>query len=143
MISCHASSVEIDGKAVLLRGPSGSGKSDLALRLIDGGARLIADDYTEIHTNSGRAVLRSPAAIQGKLEVRGLGLMTLPFTSDVPLDMVFDLVPYTEIERMPEASMAAFDGIEVPCRLLDPFMASAASVVRLALRQSPLLTGYE
>ncbi|MCF8468442.1 MAG: HPr kinase/phosphatase C-terminal domain-containing protein, partial [Sneathiella sp.] len=142
MIRCHASSVEIDGKAVLLRGPSGSGKSDLALRLIDGGARLIADDYTEIHVASGRAVLRPPPEIQGKLEIRGLGLMSLPFTSDVPLDLVFDLMPYAEIERAPEELMAEFDGVKVPCRRLDPFMASAAAIVRLAIGQNPLRTGY-
>lgn len=143
MITCHASSVEIEGKGVLLRGPSGSGKSDLALRLIDGGGSLISDDYTEIHMRDGRLYLKAPVEITGKIEVRGLGLMSLPATGDIPLALVFDLMPYSQIDRAPAQDVAIFDDVEVPRRALDPFTASAAAVVRLALRQSPLLTGYE
>src|SRR5690554_7375476 len=143
MIRCHASSVEIDGRGVLLRGPSGAGKSDLALRLIDGGARLIADDYTEIHVRGDVAFLSSPPAIFGKIEVRGLGLMQLDAISDIPLALVFDLVPYASIDRVPEPDIVMFAEAGVPRRLLDPFMASAPAIVRLALRQDPLLTGYE
>ena len=143
MIRCHASSVAIEGRGVLLRGPSGAGKSDLALRLIDGGGQLISDDYTEIHVRDGAAFLSAPAEIAGRLEVRGLGLMSLAAVQDIPLALVFDLRPYETIERMPDADVETFEGIEVPRRVLDPFMASAAAIVRLALRQDPLLTGYE
>ncbi len=143
MISCHASSVEIEGRGVLLRGPSGSGKSDLALRLVDGGGTLISDDYTEIHLRDGVPYLKGPAEIAGKIEVRGLGLMPLLATGDIPLALVFDLMPYSQIDRAPAADVAVFDGIEIPRRALDPFMASAPAIVRLALRQNPLLTGYE
>ncbi|MDF2367386.1 HPr kinase/phosphorylase [Sneathiella sp.] len=143
MIRCHASSVEIEGRGVLLRGPSGSGKSDLALRLVDGGGTLISDDYTEIHLRDGGVYLKAPAEIAGKIEVRGLGLMPLPAVSDIPLALVFDLMPYNQIDRAPAADVAVFDGIEIPLRALDPFMASASAIVRLALRQNPLLTGYE
>ncbi|MZR29733.1 HPr kinase/phosphorylase [Sneathiella litorea] len=143
MINCHASSVEIEGRGVLLRGPSGAGKSDLSLRLVDGGARLVSDDYTEIHVREGLAYLSPPAEIVGKIEVRGLGLMPLPAVHDIPLALVFDLMPYSQIDRVPVAGFAVFDGVEIPCRALDPFMASAAAIVRLALRQNPLLTGYE
>jgi hypothetical protein len=143
MVRCHASSVEIEGRGVLLRGPSGSGKSDLALRLVDDGGTLISDDYTEILLRDGVAYLNAPAEIVGKIEVRGLGLMPLPTASDIPLALVFDLMPYTQIDRAPAADTAVFDGVKVPCRALDPFMVSAAAIVRLALRQTPLLTGYE
>ena len=143
MIRCHASSVEIEGRGVLLRGPSGSGKSDLALRLVDGGGTLISDDYTEIHFRDGGAYLNAPVEIAGKIEVRGLGLISLPRAEDIPLALVFDLMPYDQIERAPAADVAVFNGLEVPRRALDPFMASAPAIVRLALRQDPLQTGYE
>ena len=143
MISCHASSVEIEGKGVLLRGKSGSGKSDLALRLVDGGGTLISDDYTEIHIRNGAIYLKAPPEIGGKIEVRGLGLLPLPVVCDIPLALVFDLMPYNQIERAPAADVTVFDGLEIPRRALDPFMASAPAIVRLALRQNPLLTGYE
>ena len=143
MISCHASSVEIEGRGVLLRGPSGAGKSDLALRLVDGGGTLISDDYTDITFRHGCAFLSPPENIAGRIEVRGLGLMSLAYVHDIPLALVFDLVSYEEIERAPTAEVVTFDGIDIPRRDLDPFMASAVAIVRLALKQSPLMTGYE
>ncbi|TMJ62451.1 MAG: serine/threonine protein kinase [Alphaproteobacteria bacterium] len=65
----HASAIAIDGRAVLLRGPSGAGKSDLALRLIDGGARLVADDQVELRRAGERVLVTAPAAIAGLIEV--------------------------------------------------------------------------
>ncbi|MEX1035536.1 MAG: HPr kinase/phosphatase C-terminal domain-containing protein [Sneathiella sp.] len=143
MISCHASSVEIEGRGVLLRGPSGAGKSDLALRLVDSGGTLISDDYTEIVIRDGQAFLGPPANIAGRIEVRGLGLMPLPSVQNIPLALVFDLMPYGEIDRAPTAEVTTFEGVEIPRRDLDPFMASATAIVRLALGQTPLMTGYE
>ena len=143
MITCHASSVEIEGRGVLLRGPSGAGKSDLALRLVDGGGTLISDDYTEITVRDGRAFLSPPANIVGRIEVRGLGLMPLPSVHDIPLALVFDLVPYDQIDRAPTAAVVTFGDVDIPRRYLDPFMASAAAFVRLTLKQNPLMTGYE
>lgn len=67
----HATCVEVEGLGVLLRGPAGSGKSDLALRLIDDGARLIADDYTDLTIEEGRIIARAPDTIQDLMEVRG------------------------------------------------------------------------
>jgi len=143
MIRCHASSVEIDGRGVLLRGPSGAGKSDLALRLVDGGGRLISDDYTDIHVADGKALLTAPDEICGRIEVRGFGLMSLEAISDIPLALVVDLMSHDRIERMPEPDTLAFEDVMVPRRAIDPFMASAPAIIRLALRQDPLLTGYE
>ena len=71
--------------AVLLRGPSGAGKSDLALRLIDQGARLVADDQTELTPSDGVLLARAPQTIQGKMEVRGLGIAEHAPLCDVPL----------------------------------------------------------
>ena len=71
----HASCVELAGTGVVLLGPSGSGKSDLALRLIDGGARLVADDRVVVERSGDRLIARPPEAIAGLIEVRGLGIM--------------------------------------------------------------------
>ena len=69
----HATCVAIGDRAVLLCGPSGSGKSDLALRLIDGGAQLVADDQVVLRAEGGRIVARAPEALAGRMEVRGIG----------------------------------------------------------------------
>jgi HPr kinase/phosphorylase len=143
MIKVHGTSIEIFGKGILLRGASGSGKSDLALRLIDSGAQLVSDDYTEIHSKDDIAVLRAPCAIQGKIEVRGLGLMEMSFAKDTSLELIFDMVPFSKIERAPPTNFFSFNGLSFPVRSVDPFMASAPAIIRLAARQDILKTGYE
>jgi serine kinase of HPr protein (carbohydrate metabolism regulator) len=75
----HATCVAIGGQGVLIMGPSGIGKSDLALRLIDRGATLVSDDYTEIELVEGALTGRPPATIAGKIEVRGVGIVTMVF----------------------------------------------------------------
>ena len=102
MIRVHGTSVALDGEGVLLRGPSGCGKSDLALRLIDQGARLVADDQTELTLEDGDISMTAPATIAGQIEVRGLGLLRVPSVAAAPLRMVVDLVPSAAVERMPE-----------------------------------------
>jgi serine kinase of HPr protein (carbohydrate metabolism regulator) len=85
---------------VLLFGHSGSGKSDLALRLIDRGARLVSDDYTIVTAQGGRLLGRAPPTIAGKIEIRGVGLVEMECARDVPLSLAIDLdrVP----DRLPE-----------------------------------------
>lgn len=129
----HATSVEIDGRAVLLRGPSGCGKSDLALRLIDAGATLVADDQTELRAEGGRLFAFAPAAIAGLIEARGLGILRLPHRDRVPVAVLFDLVADQKIERLPEQTAAAFLGLTVPHFHLCAFEASAVAKVRLAM----------
>lgn len=143
MIKVHGTSVNIDGKGLLFRGSPGSGKSDLALRLIDDGATLISDDYTEILVFQGSPVLRAPQTIQGKMEVRGIGLVEMPFVDNIPLRLIFDLVPYQQIERMPTAQFFTIEKVKIPVRLIDPFMASAAAKIRLAIERDILETRYE
>jgi serine kinase of HPr protein (carbohydrate metabolism regulator) len=126
--------VAIDGHGVLLRGPSGSGRSDLALRLIDEGARLVADDWAEVTVEAGRVFLSAPPAIAGLIEARGLGVLALGGATRAPLALVVDLVDSSAVERMPESSSCDIAGTPVPCVRLAPFEASAAAKVRLAVR---------
>jgi len=134
-ITIHATAVALDGVGVLLRGPSGSGKSDLALRLIDGGARLIADDQTVIVRRGDRLFAAAPAAIAGRLEVRGLGIVALEPVVDVALGAVFDLVAPSAIERLPEPTTVALLDVALPRFQIAPAAPSAAAKVRLAVRQ--------
>ncbi|OAN50263.1 serine/threonine protein kinase [Paramagnetospirillum marisnigri] len=136
MILVHATSVEIDGQGVLIRGPSGSGKSDLALRLMDGGAQLIADDQTELSRQGSRVVARAPETIAGLLEVRGLGIVRVTHRSWAPLALVVDLTSDERIERLPEPSYAEYLGLTLPRMELDPFRASASAKVRLAVHSA-------
>jgi serine kinase of HPr protein (carbohydrate metabolism regulator) len=129
----HATSVEIGGHAVLIRGPSGSGKSDLALRLIDGGAALVADDQTTIVNDGGRLFVSVPDTIAGLLEVRGLGIVRLSHRARAPLALVVDIVPAKDVDRLPEPSSAQLLGVMVPRVALAAFEASAPAKVRLAM----------
>jgi HPr kinase/phosphorylase len=129
----HGTCVEIDGLGVLLRGPSGSGKSDLALRLIDGGARLVADDRVDLTTEGATLVARAPATIHGMLEVRGVGLVRLPALDSARIAMVVDLVDDEAVDRLPEAVVCTLLGIDVRCLGLAPRAASAAAKVRIAI----------
>src|SRR5437588_6947724 len=97
----HGTAVAIDGRAVLLRGASGSGKSDLALRLIDAGARLIADDQSELRRQGEAIIVRAPAAIAGLIEVRGVGILRVDTIAEAPLALVAYLTAPKLIERLP------------------------------------------
>jgi serine kinase of HPr protein (carbohydrate metabolism regulator) len=133
-ILVHGTAVAIDGRAVLLRGPSGAGKSDLALRLIDTGARLVADDQVELRRAGGRVLVKAPAAIAGLMEVRGVGILQLEPLPEAALAMCVDLVPSAEVERLPEIRCEDVLGLAVPSIALSPFEASAAAKLRFALR---------
>jgi HPr kinase/phosphorylase len=134
MVQVHATCIDVDGVGVLLRGPPGSGKSDLALRLISGGARLVADDRAELTVDSGQITVSPPSEIAGLIEVRGLGVLRFEHRDTVPLGLVLDLVPAASVERMAEAGTCEFLGLAFPLWRLTPFEASAAAKVRLAVR---------
>ena len=134
-LTIHATAVALDGVAVLLRGPPGSGKSDLALRLIEAGARLIADDQTVLSRRGGRLFAAPPATIAGRLEVRGLGIVALDHVADIAVALVFDLVAAAAIERLPAPATVELLNVRLPLMRLDPAAASAAAKVRLAVRQ--------
>jgi HPr kinase/phosphorylase len=130
----HATAVAIEGEAILLRGPPGSGKSDLALRLIDDGARLVADDQALLRRVGDRVVVRAPATIAGLIEIHGFGIVRLEAIDAAPLALIVDLLPSGRIERMPERRLEAVLGVAVPLIALAPFEASAAAKLRLVLR---------
>src|SRR5690242_15181364 len=113
MVLTHGTCVEIGGVGVLLRGPPGSGKSDLALRLIDRGARLVADDQTELRREGAAVLASAPPSIAGRIEVRGVGILELPQAPSVALGLVVDLVPAADIERLPEPAWCGY----LDCRL--------------------------
>ena len=125
--------------AALLRGPSGAGKSDLALRLLDEGARLVADDRTELAVRGGRLIARAPATIAGLIEVRGQGIVGLPRARLAPtaeVALLVDLVAPARVERMPAPAREAVLGIDLPVLALAPLEASAAAKLRLALARA-------
>jgi serine kinase of HPr protein (carbohydrate metabolism regulator) len=128
----HATCVAIGERGVLIRGPSGSGKSDLALRLIDRGARLVSDDYTILSERGGRLSACAPERIAGKLEVRGVGILDLAPAADVPVCLVADLgqVP----ERLPDAhGETSLLGTVLPALPLAALEASAPLKLEQAL----------
>jgi hypothetical protein len=127
----HGSCVSIGGRAVVIGGRSGAGKSDLALRLIDRGASLVSDDYTELCRVGGRVVARAPAPLAGKIEVRGLGILDLPAVADVPVCLFVDLD--RDPERMPEPETVWLAGDEIPAVALAALEASAALKLEQAL----------
>jgi serine kinase of HPr protein (carbohydrate metabolism regulator) len=131
----HASCIMIDGRAVLLCGGSGSGKSDLALRLLDRGGALVSDDYTELRRDGSRLIGSAPQNIAGKIEVRGIGIVDWPAAAEAPIVLSFALdLP---VERIPEEALPfrTYLGIEIPLLSINALEASAPIKVELALRR--------
>jgi serine kinase of HPr protein (carbohydrate metabolism regulator) len=129
----HASCVAIEGLAVLIGGRSGSGKSDLAIRLIDRGAQLVSDDYTLVRKEKDQLVATAPANISGKIELRGVGLLSFSPVQDVPVRLYvdIDLLP----TRLPEpGSTRLIAGTRLPMIGLAALEASAPIKVEAALR---------
>lgn len=129
----HATAVAVAGNGVLLTGPSGSGKSDLALRLIDRGAKLVSDDAVSIYLVDGTLMLATAPNIEGKIEVRGIGIFEVDTVSPVPLRLVVDLCP--DVERMPLPCLTThIRSYDIPYFALVPFEPSAAIKLEYALR---------
>lgn len=126
----HATTVAIGGRGVLITGPPGSGKSDLALRLIDRGATLVSDDRTTVRAEGGRAIASAPAAIAGRLEVRKLGILAC---DHVQAALALCVALGEESERLPSPRTRMVAGSRLPEVTLDPRPASAPIKVELAL----------
>ena len=132
----HGTAVAIDGHGVLLLGPPGAGKSDLALRLIDRGARLIADDRVDLTRVEDSIVMSAPRRIAGLIEVRGLGVFRLDDRAEAPLALAVRLVPREAIERLPDPASVTYLGLARPVVQLDPFELSAPIKVEWAARRA-------
>src|SRR5215210_5379320 len=128
----HASTVALDGRAVLISGPSGSGKSDLALRLLDRGFTLVSDDQTLVRRDDGRLIASAPPTIAGKLEIRGIGIVDMAHVTDMPVALLVELT--SEFQRLPDDNRERpILGVSLPLISVDAMAASAPSKVALAL----------
>lgn len=134
MQTYHASVVDVAGMGVMLRGPSGSGKSDLALRLMDRGAVLVADDQVVLTPHRTGLRASAPDKLYGLIEVRGLGIVSSPAIKSTIVRLIIDLVSHDEVPRIPVRSKAAIEGVELDVLKLHSFEMSAPIKIELALR---------
>ena len=130
----HATAVRKHGAGILLVGPPGSGKSDLALRLIDRGALLIADDRVIATATDEGLLLSAPSAIAGLLEVRGVGILPAPAAQQAFARLLVDLS--RPGERLPEAETRVVGGVALPLLWLNAFEASAPLKIEWALARA-------
>ena len=128
----HATTVAKDGRAVLISGRSGSGKSDLALRLLDRGFVLVSDDQTYVRIAGGKLVAAAPPTILGKLEVRGIGIVEVDHVDEATVCLVVELSAH--IERLPDDGRERLIlGVKIPLVSIDAQLASAPAKVAIAL----------
>ena len=130
----HSTSVVIDDNGVLILGDSGSGKSDLALRLIDNGATLISDDISICRKNSDNIYLYCPPEIKGLLEVREIGIITVPFVERIKLRLVVNLKSNNN-ERFPKDSFFRILGIKIPIINIEGKNSSAVAKIKVKLNE--------
>lgn len=135
----QATAIAIEGRALVIEGPPGSGKSSLGLSLIDRGATLIGDDGVTLERDGRRLIASPPPNIAGLLEIRGVGLVTLPTSEGVPVALLLSLVEQGHTERLP--GMLAdkeFLGVPIPVLPFVPGTKAPAVRAEWALRQHGL-----
>ncbi len=134
----HASAALVDGTGVLVRGPSGSGKSSLVLALLLADRlanRLVADDRVVLSRAGDRLVAAAPAALAGLIEIRGFGIVRLPYVAAQEIGLVVDFEPAERVQRLPDGEdrIARLCGLAIP-RIAVPIGGGDASIiVRAAL----------
>ncbi|ASK87741.1 HPr kinase/phosphorylase [Sphingorhabdus sp. SMR4y] len=134
-VTLHATAVAIAGAGLLIRGKSGSGKSDLALRLIDRGADLISDDQVVVSRQGPELSLSPPPRLAGKLEVRSLGIWEREHVSGIALNLIIDLKD--QVERFPmDRQVTILLGLEFPSCTLNAMEPSAAIKAELAMQRT-------
>jgi serine kinase of HPr protein (carbohydrate metabolism regulator) len=136
----HGSAVLVGERGVLIRGPSGSGKSSLLLGLLASEPAttwLIADDRVVVTAAHGRLIASAPPVLAGLMEIRGQGIVRRPFVSPARLHLVVDLMPLSDCDRMPdrEAETVGVEAIELPLLLLPIAGADGPVRVRAALAE--------
>ncbi len=119
-------------RGLLLRGPSGSGKSDFVLRLLEAGAWLVADDLVQLRREGDLLMAQGPAP-RGLLELRGLGIYRLAAMPRTRIHLCVRLGPAEHGPRLPESGSASICGLELPEVALDPSRPSAVARLRLLL----------
>ena len=130
----HATCVSWRNGGILLTGPSGSGKSDLALRMIRAGALLVADDQVIVQADNGRLIAGPPARLAGRIEVRGLGILPVPHKPQDQVEIIIEMAARRdEVDRLPAPRTRTELGIALPCRRLYPFDDSTLIKLDLAL----------
>lgn len=130
----HATCVSVDGRGLLITGPSGSGKSDLALRLIDGGALLVADDQSELSVGQGQLLAHCPAAIKGLIEARYIGPLPAPHAESAVIAAVLEPGTPEQLERLPGPATVTLLGVTLPLLRLPYLEASTPAKLRLWLK---------
>jgi serine kinase of HPr protein (carbohydrate metabolism regulator) len=142
----HGTCVALGRTAALLRGPSGTGKSDLALRFLFLARRgpaaleppiLVADDQVWLVRHGEKILVRPPETIRGRMEVRGIGIVEVKSLAEADLALVVDLAPAAAIERMPQGQTTTrLLGVEVPTIALFPWECSAPIKLAIALARA-------
>ncbi|MBF91295.1 MAG: hypothetical protein CMP34_00640 [Rickettsiales bacterium] len=130
----HATSVVIDSFGLMILGPTGIGKSDLALRLIDNGATLITDDITICKKVNNKVLLFSPNKTKGLLEVREVGIINVPYVENINLVMIIDLLK-TNNKRIPERKFKKIFGLKFPVLSLNGKTPSSVIKVKVKLNE--------
>ncbi|MBS0232591.1 MAG: HPr kinase/phosphatase C-terminal domain-containing protein [Proteobacteria bacterium] len=142
----HGTAIAIGSRAVLIRGPSGSGKSDLALRCLGLGVsaiarepiKLVADDQVLLKHEDTALRASAPPSLRGKLEVRGLGILEVDPIREATLVLIADLVRDDVIERYPDPwPSARILGFDVPALRLSAFEGSSALKLVTAILMAP------
>ncbi len=128
-ITLHASCVAIAGRAVLLRGASGTGKSALALELMARGATLVSDDRTLLRASEGQVLACAPDPIRGLIEARFVGLLRAETESDVPLALIVDL-DREETDRLPPLRHETLLGCALPLLHKSPAASFQAALIQ-------------
>ena len=131
----HASAVAIQNQGILIAGPSGVGKSSLALRLIDEGATLIADDQVVLESSNDGLIASPLPQGAGLLEIRGIGIMRLPFIAKVPVRFYVELVTDpSSLERLPSPKTHSFLDCKLPAYKLWGQSACAPAIIHSLLK---------
>ncbi len=130
----HATCIELNGKGVLILGNSGSGKSDLAFRLVDAGGVLVSDDYVELIEENNKIVAKTAPNIAGMIEVRGVGLINVNYKERTNVELVLKLTERKQMARLPESEYFEYGNAKVRQYIFDPFANSATAKIKLLLR---------